>query len=141
MGTWPGYSIYVWLLTLIPLSCFLILMNDDAEKRLYFFIDHEDDNEKFEAAHIKESDRKRAFGLRKALAYVYLGCVFTSFMFGIFGSWGMGVNFWGKHCMLPRGCDRDHWTFIIFIVIRVFFQFHIFWVLLCHSDKLKKEVI
>jgi hypothetical protein len=90
MGTWPGYSVYVWLLTLLPLSCFLILMNDDANKRLEFYIDIVDDNEKFDAAYIKENERKRAFGLRKALAYVYLGCVFASFMFGIFGSWGMG---------------------------------------------------
>jgi len=59
-------------------------------------------------------------------------------MFGIFGSWGMGQKFWGLHCTLPRGCDNDHTAFIIFIVVRVFFQFHVFWVLLCHAANIKE---
>jgi len=135
MGTWPGYSIYVWLLTFMPMACYLILLNDDAKPEPRFLID-ENDNEFF-TADIRENDRVRGFWIRKTLAYVYLGSVFVSFMFGIFGSWGMGVHFWGSHCTLPRGCDRVHWRFIILLVIRVFFQFHVFWVLLCHSDKLK----
>jgi len=50
----------------------------------------------------------------------------------------MGYNFFGANCMLPDGCNADHWRFIVMLVIRLFLQFHIFWVFLCYMDKLKK---
>jgi hypothetical protein len=138
MGVWPGYATYIWILTFLPMSCYLILRMNDALETPRFEIDGSDNEHGTDE--IMEINRERGFAVRKALAYVYLSCVFVSFMFAIFGSWGMGQEFWGRHCMLPRGCDRDHWIFIILTVIRLFIQFHVFWVLLCHSDKLKARI-
>jgi len=39
MGTWPGYAIYMWTLTFLPMVCYLLLLLGDAKREPKFVLE------------------------------------------------------------------------------------------------------